>query len=90
MHISDIVELYELVLERALSGADEQATAYGKFYFGSVGTYTMRDCTGAIGEILYAKGLVDSREAVSVDLSALPALPIYRCVRVVYTPPLRD
>ncbi|KZV82339.1 NAD(P)-binding protein [Exidia glandulosa HHB12029] len=69
VHIDDLVELYDLVLKRALSGADNHASPYAKWYFGSIGEHCWGDVDRAIGKILFEKGLVPNKVAESVKFS---------------------
>lgn len=71
VHIDDLAELYDIVLRRALSGADAKAASVAKFYFASVREHVWGDVDRAIGAILYDKGLVDNKEAVSVPFAVV-------------------
>ena len=74
-HIADTKGLYLLALEKALS---ERSTGqfspdpYERFYFGAVGSFSLRDLARLIAPILYERKLVDSPEAVSVSSEGLP------------------
>jgi len=73
VHINDLIELYLLVLSRALSGTKE-SSSYAKFYFGSVYEHVWGDIIRQIGQILYEKGILPSAEAKSITLKTEPCL----------------
>jgi len=75
VHISDIVNLYSLVFEKALS---ERSTGhipsdpFERFYFGAVGSASFLELARLIAPLLYERKLVDSPEAVSVPTGEVP------------------
>lgn len=83
MHIYDLVDLYVILLEKALaeretainpqdiSGAQIVAAVdpYERWYFGSVGEHMWGDIGRKLGPLLYARGLVNTPEAVSIPAS---------------------
>ncbi|KAG9101516.1 hypothetical protein FS749_006086 [Ceratobasidium sp. UAMH 11750] len=74
VHISDLVSLYSIVLNPALSvrsGQTPRPEVYANFYFGSVREYAWGDIARLIGPILLAKGKVEKAEARSVKASEL-------------------
>ncbi|KAF8591025.1 NAD(P)-binding protein [Ramaria rubella] len=73
VHINDLVELYLLVLSLSLSGTDKSGP-YAKFYFGSVHEHVWGDIIRQIGQILYEKQVIETREAKSVLLKMVPSL----------------
>ncbi|KAF8609019.1 NAD(P)-binding protein [Ceratobasidium sp. AG-I] len=69
VHITDLVMLYTLVLNLALSvrgGQETRPEAFANFYFGSVGEHAWGNVARKIGPILLAKGKVEKAEARSV------------------------
>lgn len=73
MHITDLILLYNLVLNLALSVRGGQATrpeTFENFYFGSVGEHAWGDVARRIGPILFKKGKVEKAEARSVEACA--------------------
>lgn len=80
MHISDLADLYDLVLKRALSNADASASSFAKFYFGSVDKHVFGDVEREVGRILYRKGLVSSAEAERVEYKDIAKdAPLLKC-----------
>ncbi|KAG8703231.1 hypothetical protein FRC09_004276 [Ceratobasidium sp. 395] len=72
VHISDLVLLYNLILNLALSvrgGQTPRPEAYANFYFASVGEHAWGNLAKQIGPILLAKGKVEKAEARSVKAS---------------------
>ncbi|KIJ49396.1 hypothetical protein M422DRAFT_27757 [Sphaerobolus stellatus SS14] len=77
VHILDLVSLYTLVLQHALSlntENTEKTSPYAKFFFGSVQEHVWGDVIRQIGQILHEKGVLEAREAKSVTLDAVPSL----------------
>lgn len=70
------MELYILVAQLAVSELELAAPVdpYSKFFFGVSGKHVWGEIAGAVAKILYAKGLVESAEASSIDLSLAPEL----------------
>ncbi|KAG8722035.1 hypothetical protein FRC08_007804 [Ceratobasidium sp. 394] len=74
VHISDLVALYNIILNLALSvrsGQTPRPEVYTNFYFGSVREYAWGDIAKLIGPILLAKGKVEKAEARSVKASEI-------------------
>ncbi|QRV79625.1 NAD(P)H-binding family protein [Ceratobasidium sp. AG-Ba] len=72
VHISDLIQLYTIILNLALSvraGETPRPEAYTNFYFASVGEHAWGDVAKRIGPILLAKGKVEKAEARSVKAS---------------------
>jgi hypothetical protein len=75
VHITDLVNLYLLVFEKALS---ERSTGhvppdpFERFYFGAVGSASFLEFARLIAPLLYERKLVDSPEAVSVPTGEVP------------------
>lgn len=68
MHIDDLVDLYLLVLDKALEERASQTfpdSPYENFYWGASGTHTWGNVARAMAPILHNKGLVDSDKATS-------------------------
>ncbi|CUA66643.1 hypothetical protein RSOLAG22IIIB_00084 [Rhizoctonia solani] len=69
VHITDLVQLYTLVLNLALSvriGETPRPEAFANFYFGSVGEHAWGDIAKKLGPILLEKGKVEKAEARSI------------------------
>ncbi|KAH7339828.1 NAD(P)-binding protein [Rhizoctonia solani] len=69
VHITDLVQLYALVLNLALSVRAGEATrpeAFANFYFGSVGEHAWGDIAKRLGPILLKRGKVEKTEARSI------------------------
>ncbi|EUC64034.1 NAD-binding domain protein, partial [Rhizoctonia solani AG-3 Rhs1AP] len=69
VHITDLVQLYTLVLNLALSvriGEAPRPEAFANFYFGSVGEHAWGDVAKKLGPILLKKGKVEKAEARSI------------------------
>lgn len=69
MHIDDIVDLYILVLRRALAEQDEGASAYSKFYIAGTREVVQRDLLSAIAKVLHAKGIFATSELESISFA---------------------
>jgi len=73
--IADLEDLYILVLQKAFNDASKpNGSAYANFYFGSTTQHCWGDVARALAPLLFAKGLTDSPEAVSVTLAEAPLL----------------
>ncbi|KAF9512444.1 hypothetical protein BS47DRAFT_1345367 [Hydnum rufescens UP504] len=76
VHITDIVNLYLLVCEKALS---ERSTGhippdpFERFYFGAAESASFLEFARLIAPLLYERKLVDSPEAVSVPTGEVPS-----------------
>ncbi|CAE6439167.1 unnamed protein product [Rhizoctonia solani] len=69
VHINDLVKLYELVLQHAISVRDGQTPRPAKFenfYFGSAGEHVWGDIAKQLGPLLHQKGKADTPEARSI------------------------
>ncbi|CAE6480465.1 unnamed protein product [Rhizoctonia solani] len=69
VHISDLVKLYELVLQHALSvreGKIPRPPKFANFYFGTAGEHVWGDIAKQIGTLLHKKGKADTPEARSI------------------------
>jgi len=77
VHIDDLVDLYIIVTNLALSelGPAAKVDSYNKFFWGSVGKHVWGDIARKVGTILHGQGLIDSAEAKSIpprkDLGAI-------------------
>jgi hypothetical protein len=69
----DLVELYVLVLDLALSGKNKNRS-YANFFWGSVGEHVWKDVVARIAPVLHEKGLVETKEAISISLDDAPEL----------------
>ncbi|KAG8926169.1 hypothetical protein FRC03_012695 [Tulasnella sp. 419] len=73
VHIKDLVKLYQLVFELALSG-NNQNKSYANFYWGSSGEHQWKTVVEAFAKILLKKRLIDTEEVKSISLSELPPI----------------
>lgn len=80
VHIDDLMDLYVLVLEDALTSGDpsanplKSASSYGRFFWGSVGQHTWGDISKRLAVLLHKRGLVTAADAKSVSLEEQPNL----------------
>ncbi|KAF8308400.1 NAD(P)-binding protein [Clavulina sp. PMI_390] len=76
VHIADLADLYQIVLEKALvdraTGANSTTDPYERFYFGSVTEHTFGDVVKQLGPILHARGLVDTPETTGIPVEEAP------------------
>jgi nucleoside-diphosphate-sugar epimerase len=72
VHIKDLIDLYVLVLKLGLSG--DQSAPYTRLYFGTSGEHACVDVAKAIAPILKRRGLVETDQTQSVQLSDYPFL----------------
>ena len=68
VHIDDLIELYGLVLDLALSGSNTN-TPYENFFFGSSDHYVWGDIARELARLLHAQGLIKSDQPKSVSRS---------------------
>lgn len=73
VHIDDLIELYGLVLDLAISG-NGSSDPYENFFFGSSDSYVWADVSKELAKQLHARGLIDSDEPKSVAPSEAPQL----------------
>ncbi|CAE6480471.1 unnamed protein product [Rhizoctonia solani] len=69
VHINDLVKLYELVLQHALSvreGKTPRPPKFANFYFGTAGEHAWGDIAKQLGLLLHKKGKADTPEARSI------------------------
>ncbi|CAE6438857.1 unnamed protein product [Rhizoctonia solani] len=69
VHIEDLVKLYELVLQQALSvreGKTPRPPKFANFYFGTSGEHTWGSIAEQLGPLLHKRGKVDTPEARSI------------------------
>ena len=68
VHIEDLVDLYLIVTNLALSelGPAAKVDSYNKFFWGSVGKHVWGDIARKVGTILHGQGLIDSAEPKSI------------------------
>ncbi|KAG8906512.1 hypothetical protein FRB99_006732 [Tulasnella sp. 403] len=71
VHIDDLVELYGLVLDLALSG-DNTNRSYANFFWGTTAEYVWGDIARELARLLHKRGLVSSAEAHSVPAEEVP------------------
>ncbi|KAG8806973.1 hypothetical protein FRC17_004700 [Serendipita sp. 399] len=71
VHIADLVDLYILVTQLAISELAPAAKvdSFHKFFWGSVGTHIWGDVARQIGVVLKQKGLAETDEAKSIPYS---------------------
>lgn len=67
VHIEDLVKLYVLVAKHALSAdGSKDTTPYSKFYFAVAARHAWGEVTRRVGDILFARKLVDAPGAISI------------------------
>lgn len=66
VYIEDLMNLYGLVFDLALSGKDTNTDAFARFYFGASAEFYWGDVAKALAKLLHATGLIDSPEPKSV------------------------
>lgn len=67
VHIDDLVDLYEIILAKALAGEDIGSGKQG-FYFNGVGRHSWLEVAQAIGKAGYELGAFETPTAVAVSL----------------------
>ncbi|KZV94948.1 hypothetical protein EXIGLDRAFT_611195, partial [Exidia glandulosa HHB12029] len=71
VHVQDLVDFYELLVQKALSPATRNAATrpspYSKFFFCESGQHSWRELTEAVAEALYKRGIVPTKEVTSVS-----------------------
>lgn len=72
VYIQDLVTLYGLVFDLAVSGDDRSADPYTRFYFGSAVEFYWGDVARALAKLLHAKGLIESTVPKSVTRADVP------------------
>ncbi|KAJ7138927.1 hypothetical protein C8R46DRAFT_921747, partial [Mycena filopes] len=63
VHVQDLVDLYLLLIDDALTGHPKAPTGQECFYFCATDTYSWRQLASAIGQRLHAKGKISTPEA---------------------------
>jgi len=66
VHIEDLVDLYELLLEGLLAGKIDEGKK-GGWYFGSIGEHSFSRVAETIAESLFKRGLVDGKEVSPLE-----------------------
>ncbi|KIY60705.1 hypothetical protein CYLTODRAFT_363771, partial [Cylindrobasidium torrendii FP15055 ss-10] len=66
VHVQDLVDLYMLILEDALSETPKAPTGNEGYYFCATDTYQWKELAAAIGEKLYKQGAIATPEPYSV------------------------
>ncbi|KAG8849565.1 hypothetical protein FRB96_000715 [Tulasnella sp. 330] len=74
VHIDDLMDLYTLVLDLALSDTRIPNSSYARFFWGSAHTHVWGEVAKDLAVFMYRKGLVDSDEVKSVTVSEYPEL----------------
>jgi len=80
VHIDDLADLYVLILDDALVSGDpsenpsKAASAYGRFFWGSVGTHVWGEISKKLAVLLHKMGLVTTDEVKSVTIQEQPGL----------------
>jgi nucleoside-diphosphate-sugar epimerase len=80
IHIDDQVDLFILVLRKALQERADGAfpkDPYERFYWGASRTHVWGDIARALAAVMYQAKLVDSPEATSVSLEDMDLLRTY-------------
>ncbi|EJD37988.1 NAD(P)-binding protein [Auricularia subglabra TFB-10046 SS5] len=76
VHIDDLIDLYELLLVKALDNETRatRSSPYSKFVLVSSGKHTWSEATQAVADALHAKGLIPTKEIKSVSFEEAIAL----------------
>lgn len=77
VHIIDLMELYTLVLGRALTNSLSNlkpVSSYERFYWGSAATHVWGDIAKSLAVLLHKKGLVKTEEVKPVTIEEQPQL----------------
>lgn len=76
MHLVDLVDLYHIILDKALAeraaGLNTSLDPHERLYFAAVGEHLFGDVARGLAPLLYARGLVDSPEAFSAPVEDMP------------------
>jgi len=77
--VNDLVDLYQRVFARILSGADEDTSPYERYYIGAVNPLTFKTVMTAVGEELVRHALLEDAtpESISVDEVSNPFLNLW-------------
>ena len=67
VHIADLVELYEIIVERVLAGGTLPSGEHG-FYFSENEHHTWLDIAQGIGDALAAEGVTQTAQVKSLSL----------------------
>lgn len=69
VHIDDIVDLYKIVFDRALSTGEDalEDSQYDRYYTSTSGELTMKSIANAYAKALNEKGIVPSAEAARLS-----------------------
>ncbi|KAJ7763048.1 hypothetical protein B0H16DRAFT_1661807 [Mycena metata] len=63
VHVQDLVDLFSLLIDDALTGKPQAPTGLECFYFCATDTYAWNQLASAIGQKLHAKGKISTPEA---------------------------
>ncbi|KAJ7088129.1 hypothetical protein C8R44DRAFT_819520 [Mycena epipterygia] len=63
VHVQDLVDLYFLLIDDALSGSPKASTGLECFYFCATDTYSWKQLADEVGCRLHAKGVITTAEA---------------------------
>ncbi|KAG8859277.1 hypothetical protein FRB96_004492 [Tulasnella sp. 330] len=80
VHISDLVELYTLVFDRALTDNKgslsnlQPVSSYERFYWGSAATHVWGEVAKSLAVLLHKRGLVETEEVKPVTIEEQPQL----------------
>jgi len=66
VHIQDLVNLYFVLLDDALTGKPKASTGLECFYFCATDSYSWKQLAGEIGERLHARGVIPTSDARSL------------------------
>ncbi|KAF9042759.1 NAD(P)-binding protein [Hymenopellis radicata] len=66
VHVQDLVDLYIIIMEDALSESPKAPTGDEGYYLCATDTYQWKELAVEIGKRLYAKGVIDTPEPYSV------------------------
>ncbi|KAJ6452776.1 hypothetical protein C8R45DRAFT_882741 [Mycena sanguinolenta] len=69
VHVQDLVDLYLILMDDALTGKSQAPTGLECFYFCATDTYSWKQLANEIGKRLYARGVIATAEARPVSSS---------------------
>ncbi|KAG8909035.1 hypothetical protein FRB99_000138 [Tulasnella sp. 403] len=78
VHIDDLVDLYNLVFDRALSG-NTAKSAYENFFWGTAGEYVWHDLVTALAKVMHERGLVNTPVPKSLPFEGSGILEASAC-----------
>lgn len=76
VHIDDLVELYTIILDLALSSKKSQADGYEKFFWANSSDHVWATVNAKLATILHRRGLIDTPTVKKIRLEEEPTLRI--------------